>query len=50
MEKERKFNLTSEEQRRHEEFLRRQRILQGEEGEEARQKLEKELEKLTPEE
>lgn len=50
METERKFNLTPEEQRQRQEVLRRQRILQGLEGGQARKKLKEELNKLTPEE
>ncbi|MBI2635568.1 MAG: hypothetical protein HYW79_03460 [Parcubacteria group bacterium] len=45
-----KFKLTPEEQKQHEEVLRRQRILQELEGEKARRLLEEELNALTPEE
>ena len=48
--RERKYTMTPEEQEQHEEVLRRQRILQGQEGEEARRLLEQDMAKLTPEE
>ena len=48
--RERKHTMTPEEQEQHEEVLRRQRILQGQEGEEARRLLEQDMAKLTPEE